>query len=864
MFVDRRTSFLHTFTSKTKDGFITSLKNVYDFYHAHGHRVNNFRSDSESLFVYGNIPEFLESRGINQNFSLPYAHHQNLVERHVQTVVKTTSCLMHDQTLLGPSFWDYCLFHTVSLKNATPNSKTDGITPTQMVLNKPPIDLNRVFQFPFGSPVLIACPKIEKGWRFDLRNNLGIYLGNVDGSVNGGLVYEPSKDSVSVRSNLTLLSITEKEFQRYATIRSDILDKDTLTNNRLSISVPETVPMDRDNKDISDNESNDPPTNNIIIEESVTSENIGFKTLNNQEKHPPNRKTRRLIDKHMKKILGKRKIKKTVSNVVTRSKTRAAALIARAFQVRVDELSSALSGDEKEHWTQALKVEINSLLNVTSTIVPETPEPNKDYDVIYTTTVLKKKMKDIDIVDKYKVRICGCGNQLNNKTDYSNPTYSPTVNMLVHSTMLQLSILDRMHTASFDTVAAYLYQCYPEHLKPLYLKLQKSVALACGLDPNQLYRVKKYLYGLPDAGRAYYLAYSKHLKQHGYNKSSSDPCLFYRCDSETNMRTYIWFHVDDTFISSTHPEEITRFHDVLQQKFQVTSDYDIAAHLGISLDKLPDGSIKLRQSKLLDQIFKEYPTTIGSMYPMKVNRDRKNLVRLSDPTEYLRLLGKLMYITHSRPDVLTALSYAATKSKCPSKNDFNELLQIVSYLKSTENYGLTLYPNQVDGDTGIKMTCYVDASYLSHEDGRSHTGFIIGLSASSSTPASFFHSKSTKQKLVATSSTHEEMRALYELTTSIIFITYLMNEINRPIDLPVVIFEDNQPVVDLVEDLASGTKRSKHFMMLTNFVREQVDQGLMKLLKVDTKKNLANVLTKIITGQEFTDSFCKIMGASSN
>ena len=102
-------------------------------------------------------------------------------------------------------------------------------------------------------------------------------------------------------------------------------------------------------------------------------------------------------------------------------------------------------------------------------------------------------MLDAFTVDKYKVRICACGNQLNDNPDYSNPTYSPTAGMLVHSASLQLSIYDKMHMASFDTVAAYLYQQYPQHLKPLYLK---TVALACGLDPDVLCRVSKYLYGL--------------------------------------------------------------------------------------------------------------------------------------------------------------------------------------------------------------------------------------------------------------------------------------------------------------------------------------------------------------------------------
>jgi hypothetical protein len=62
--------------------------------------------------------------------------------------------------------------------------------------------------------------------------------------------------------------------------------------------------------------------------------------------------------------------------------------------------------------------------------------------------------------------------------------YSPTTAHLTHSTMLQLAIYDQMHMCSIDTVGAFLYQEYPESLKPLYVILPKAVAEVCNLDPK--------------------------------------------------------------------------------------------------------------------------------------------------------------------------------------------------------------------------------------------------------------------------------------------------------------------------------------------------------------------------------------------
>jgi hypothetical protein len=74
--------------------------------------------------------------------------------------------------------------------------------------------------------------------------------------------------------------------------------------------------------------------------------------------------------------------------------------------------------------------------------------------------------------------------------------------------MLQLAIYDQMHMCSIDTVGAFLHLEYPESLKLLYIIPPKAVAEVCNLNPKETYQVKKYIYGLPDSGRAYYIAYS--------------------------------------------------------------------------------------------------------------------------------------------------------------------------------------------------------------------------------------------------------------------------------------------------------------------------------------------------------------------
>jgi histone deacetylase 1/2 len=519
---------------------------------------------------------------------------------------------------------------------------------------------------------------------------------------------------------------------------------------------------------------------------------------------------------------------------------------------------AALNSPDRAQWEKAIRDEIFSLLNTTESLLPEEIDTSKPYHLIHATMQLKKKMKDAQTLDKFKARCCACGNEL---LGMILDTYSPTVSTLAHSVLHQIAVLDGMETCLMDTVAAYLNQAYPEDATPLYLQLPRAVAEVCGLDPNQVYRIKKYLYGLPDAGRAYYLAYREHLLQNGYAPTASDPCLFVRLtDKET---TYIWFHVDDTFVASNAKEGIDRLTRVMQKRFQVTLNEDVDSHLGVNMERLPDGSVKLTQKKLLHHIFEEYfPEEVKGVRGISV--PARSTAPAPDDDEpvlqrdYLRLLGMLNYLTRSRPDIATALSFAATHSSNPLQSNFDQLLLVVRYLWDTRDKSLIIRRGN-GPDSPLILTCYVDASYLTHPDSRSHTGYCMSFGTTGT-----FYAKSVKQQLVATSSTHAEVRALYQLIVDIIYIVNLCDELHRPVQLPAIIMEDNQPAIDLTTSLTGRIKKCKHFLMLISFIREQVAEGLISIQKVPTEDNYADLLTKILTGLAFQDKAEYLLGTQED
>ena len=120
------------------------------------------------------------------------------------------------------------------------------------------------------------------------------------------------------------------------------------------------------------------------------------------------------------------------------------------------------------------------------------------------------------------------------------------------------------------------------------------------------------------------------------------------------------------------------------KRFEIIVNAEADHHLGVNTTKLPDGSLKLTQIKLLNNIFEECHEALHQIssrptVPLKPTRS-SNDSEPYDKRSYLHHLGMLNYLLRSRPDIATALSYAASKSSSPTQNDYESLLDVVRYV----------------------------------------------------------------------------------------------------------------------------------------------------------------------------------------
>ena len=209
----------------------------------------------------------------------------------------------------------------------------------------------------------------------------------------------------------------------------------------------------------------------------------------------------------------------------------------------------------------------------------------------------------------------------------------------------------------------------------------------------------------------------------------------------------------------------------------------------------------------------------------------------------LRVMSPLLsaYLAKSRPDIMATVSFAGTKSSnLTDKKDLSDLYYVVEYLRATKDIGHIIHRSTL---AALCLYREVDASYyLLHPDSKGHTGDNILFYGTTGT----FHNRSAKQTaVVAISSTHAEARAIFTLAKEFNFLITLCQELRIPLDeLPAITMEDNSVVVTMANNESGYTKKCKHFLIVLNYIKEQIVLGQIEAQDLRQAKHCARTCTR--------------------
>ncbi|GJY64647.1 retrovirus-related pol polyprotein from transposon TNT 1-94 [Tanacetum coccineum] len=358
--------------------------------------------------------------------------------------------------------------------------------------------------------------------------------------------------------------------------------------------------------------------------------------------------------------------------------------------------------------------------------------------------------------------------------------------------------------------------------------------------PDKVYRLKKALYGLKQAPRAWYDELSNFLVSEGFSKGSIDLTLFITKHGEDILLVQIY--VDDIIFGSTNPKLSKRFGKLMHSKFDMSMMGELKFFLGIQIHQSPRG-IFINQAKYAQEILKKHGMTscdsIGT--PMATKHLDADLSGTPvDQTKYRSMVGALMYLTASRPDIVHATCYCARYQAKPTEKHLTAVKRIFRYLKDSINMGLW-YPK----DTGFELTAFSDSDHAGCLDSRKSTsGGIQFLGGDKLVSWS-----SKKQDCTSMSSAEAEYVSLSACCAQVLWLRTQLTDYGFHFD-KIPMYCDSKAAIAISCNPVQHS-RTKHIDVRYHFIKEQVEKGIVELFFVGTEYQLADLFTKALSEDRF-------------
>lgn len=239
------------------------------------------------------------------------------------------------------------------------------------------------------------------------------------------------------------------------------------------------------------------------------------------------------------------------------------------------------------------------------------------------------------------------------------------------------------------------------------------------------------------------------------------------------------------------------------------------------------------------------PSSIPMVPNLKLSKTDGDL--LDAPDHYRRLVGRLMYLTITRPDITFAVNKICQYSSAPRSPHLRAVYKVLEYVKGTIGQGLFY-----SAEDTLTLKGFADADWASCQDSRrSTTGFTMFVGSS------LVSWRSKKQPTVSRSFAEAEYRALALATCEMMWLAQLLRDL-RIYRLPTpVLYSDSTAAIYIATNPVFH-ERTKHIELDCHTVRETLDKGLLRTLHVRTEDQVADILTKPLFPHQFRHLLSKM------
>ncbi|GJU04693.1 putative ribonuclease H-like domain-containing protein [Tanacetum coccineum] len=266
---------------------------------------------------------------------------------------------------------------------------------------------------------------------------------------------------------------------------------------------------------------------------------------------------------------------------------------------------------------------------------------------IGTKWVFRNKKDERGIVIRNKARLVAQGYTQEEGIDYDE-VFAPVARIEAIRLFLAYASFMGFIVYQMDVKSAFLYGTIEEEV---------YVCQPPGFEdpqfPDKVYKVEKALYGLHQAPRAWYETLSTYLIENGFRRGTIDKTLFIKKDKGDILLVQVY--VDDIIFGSTKKSLCDEFEGLMHKRFQMSSMGELTFFLGLQVQQKEDG-IFISQDKYVAEILKkfDFATVKTASTPIETNKAlvKDEEAEAVDVHLYRSMIGSLMYLTASRPDIM--------------------------------------------------------------------------------------------------------------------------------------------------------------------------------------------------------------------
>ncbi|KAI3781572.1 hypothetical protein L2E82_11589 [Cichorium intybus] len=814
--------------------------------------VKVFRSDNGTEFVNSKMKSFFEKEGILHQTTCVYTPQQNgVVERKHRHLMNVARSLLF-QSALPLNLWGETILTATFLINRTPTSVLNGKSPYEMIYGVEPnfnflrvfgclcfaTKLNNLDKFAPRSEkcVLIGFSNLKKGYKLlslddksvffsrDVRFYESVFPLKL---ITSKYVYDVAESGVNHTNFFDCL------YQIVPSSPSTEFPNDVSTQGSTDFIVPPSVldgeraltteSEDRSEQNVENDNNSEGSPSLENFEPSRYVDALGAPPLGFRRSSRSSRIPSKYDDFHLE---GKYRygIERSVGYAhLDYNSACFAATLNKSF-----EPSCFDEAVKDPNWVRAMNEEMEALNRNGTWVITDLPKGRKP---IGCRWVFKIKYKSTGEIERFKARLVAKGYNQREGLDFDE-TFSPVAKLTTVRCVITLAVQFNWNLYQMDVNNAFLYGELEEEV---YMVLPPGYF---SKDDKQVCKLVKSLYGLKQAPRKWNEKLTSSLLKFGFVQSKTDFSLYVK--QNNGVFIVLLVYVDDIVLTGNNDQEIEYVKQFLKSQFLIKDLGFLKYFLGIEIVKT-DYGLCLSQRKYCLELLYEFGLLAAKPIktPLDVNvtvsseSSNGNDDLLENVTEYQKLVGKLIYLTNTRPDISFTVQTLSQFMHAPRKSHLKIAVRVLRYLKLCPGKGVLFSKSDE-----FLLTAWADSDWAKCVDSRrSITGYCLFLGNN------LVSWKSKKQSTVSRSSTESEYRALATVTCEILWVLKLMRDLDLKYKVPVSLFCDNQSAILLSLNPVLH-ERTKHIEIDIHLVRDKVSEGVIKVVKVDSLQQVADIFTK--------------------